>query len=97
MSGGSYNYLCHKSACDLLSGDGMNDLLNMRNRLTQLGYADAAKETDKLYQEIEHAQLVLENRLTHMFPVFHAVEWQDSCDTSAEETKETIEEWRKVK
>jgi hypothetical protein len=97
MSGGSYNYLCNREADDLLGGQGIGDLADMRDRLLELGYEDAAKETDILYQEIIHAQLVVQNRLKRLSPVFHAVEWQDSCDTSAEDTKEVIEKWRKVK
>lgn len=45
MSGGSYNYLCYKDFPDICEQP--SELENMRDRLVELGYEDAAKETEE--------------------------------------------------
>lgn len=78
MSGGSYNYLCYKSADSLL--EQQEELRGMQNRLSQLGLVEAAKETGKVLKTLEEALKAVEKLADNLHGVWHAVEWYDSGD-----------------
>ena len=52
MSGGSYNYLCFKEAYEI--HEHRQDLNDMRDRLIQLGFLDAARETESILLILDH-------------------------------------------
>ena len=93
MSGGSYNYLCYKDANDLMCSE--DDLERMFSRLVGLDYAsDAARETLELLQIIKQYETritVIKERLN---PVWRAVEWWDSADSSEDGLKVALREYR---
>lgn len=92
MSGGSYNYLCHKGASELVSNE--DDLQAMSDRLAAMGYADAAKETLEVLLEIRRAKNRIDTRINRLSELWHAVEWFDSCDYSIDAVKSAISKFR---
>lgn len=93
MSGGSYDYLCYKDAADLFIYE--NQLQSMSDRLARLGYAeDAAKETEEVILILRQFQNRLNARLERLSPVWRAVEWWDSCDSSEDGVKMALKEYR---
>jgi hypothetical protein len=96
MSGGSYDYL--GTVYDL---DGLlqkrHQLDAMRDRLAGLGYAkDAAMETEELIRTLRQFEVRLEVALKRLQPVWHAIEWWDSCDWGEDAVKRTLDEYRGV-
>ena len=93
MSGGSYNYLCHASADELMNK--VSDLNDMVDRLSGLGYAeDAARETLELLltvRQFETRLTVMTDRLSN---VWRAVEWLDSCDSDESSVKNALDDYR---
>lgn len=85
MSGGSFNYLCHKDASELLSS-GLSDLRHMVDELRSLPGAKAAYE-DSLRALVlaEEAQRRLQELADGLRPVWQSVEWWRSCDSSRED------------
>lgn len=95
MSGGSYNYLIHKDAGELLQGNGVGDLQAMSDRLAGLGYAvDAARETQEVLLQIRQAQNRIQTSIDRLRVVWRAVEWWDSCDSSESDLKKALGEYR---
>jgi hypothetical protein len=93
MSGGSYNYLCHK---EFSGHSSMDDLDSMVDRLAGLGYAeDAAKESMELLLIIKQFEVRAETIANRLNGVWKAVEWWDSCDSDEERVKEALEMYRK--
>ncbi len=80
MSGGRYNHL-H----DFLErpGERVDDLPAMRDRLTELGYADIAAD-------LQHTL----DRLREFSGVAQAVEWFDSGDWQREQVDEAARKYR---
>lgn len=94
MSGGSFNYLCHKDASDLLRA-GLSDAQEMGDALAALGYApDAARETFAVIAEVRAAEARMDALLKRLEPVWHAMEWWQSCDWSEEQFKRALAEYR---
>lgn len=77
MSGGSYNYLCHAEADNVLSRTG--DLQSMADRLDGV-CPEAAAETRALFDGPWSLKAELEKRLARLTDLWHDVEWRDSCD-----------------
>jgi hypothetical protein len=96
MSGGSFNYLCHKDAADLFAS-GLGDAVDMADALAALGYApDAAKETAALVAEARAAQARIDAKLERLQGVWKALEWWRSCDWSEQQFKRALAEYRGV-
>lgn len=93
MSGGSFNYLCHKEAEDLFNH--ISDLENMRESLIKYGYEDIAKDTQRLIEYIKSAKCVIGTLKDMLEPVFHAIEWYESADYSKETMIEILEKYRR--
>lgn len=92
MSGGSYNYLCHKDSESILTND--DALEFMRDRLISLGYVDAAKETEYILLIMDQYRVEVDARLERLNKVFRSVEWMDSGDAGIEELEESIKQYR---
>jgi hypothetical protein len=93
MSGGSYDYLCDKSADEI--GNMENQLQRMADRLARLGYAeDAAKETMETLLEIRQAKNRIQTRINRLRDVWYAVEWWDSCDTTEDAVRTALAKYR---
>ena len=94
MSGGSYNYLCHKNPEELVGGQSCVD--EMAERLSGLGYAgDAARETYELLLLIRQFETRAGLISERLYAVWRAVEWWDSCDSSEGVVKTELEKYRK--
>jgi len=92
MSGGSYDYLCYKDGMEINSH--REQLAQMRDRLTELGYKDAAKETESVILLLEAFEVRLKARLERLQKVWQAVEWCDSGDCGKEDVEEAINNYR---
>jgi hypothetical protein len=97
MSGGSYDYLCYAFDLDALLGK-RRALEQMADRLEGLGYAqDAAKETRQLIHMLNQAESKIMACVDRLADVWKAVEWWDSCDSSEDDLKEALKEYREKK
>lgn len=94
MSGGSYNYLCYKDGIEIF--ERKEELNSMRERLTKLGYLDAAKETESVLLIMDSFEVRLQARLDRMRDVWQAVEWCDSGDSGKEDVENAIEKYREL-
>lgn len=92
MSGGSYNYLCYKQAEDI--NERRSELASMRDRLTELGHLDAAKETESILLLLDSFHVRLKARIDRLSPVWRSVEWFDSGDSVLDEINQSIAEYR---
>jgi len=92
MSGGSYNYLCYKDASEISNNE--SDIKDMVNRLSELNYPDAAKETESVLLEIRSFEVRMDARLERLSKVWKSVEWLDSGDSGEEGVRSAIEEYR---
>lgn len=92
MSGGSYNYLCSKDALDLLGSlSSQEDLARMADRLTELGYDDGvAHDIRLLIGAIDTHRHAVDEVLSRLEPVLHAVEWLDSGDWGEEQVRDAV-------
>jgi len=92
MCGGSYEYLCYKDPDDLIHRIDLID--NMKNRLIELGYLDAAKETESIKLIINQFTVNMGARLDRLSEIWRAVEWMDSGDSGIERVEEEIKKYR---
>ncbi len=94
MSGGSFNYLCHKDATALFEG-GDEDLEHMVSALVALGYApDAAEESAAMLAELRATEARLNASLKRLNGVWRGMEWWQSADTSEQQFKRALAEYR---
>jgi hypothetical protein len=95
MSGGSYEYLYCKEGEEIFNYSCKEWLEKMADDLAKLGYADdAAKETMDLLLTIRAAQNRIESMKRRLNPVFHAMKWWQSCDSSEETFKNELKKYR---
>lgn len=95
MSGGSYNYLCHKDSSQLLSGEADEDLQEMADSLAELKYAnDAAQETQDLLLTIRQSRNRIESSRKRLEAIWHSLEWWISGDSGEDEFKKSLERYR---
>lgn len=92
MSGGSYNYLCYKDPDSIMNEIG--ELEKMRDKLIELDYLDAAKETESIILVIKSFFVQMESRIERLSGVWKAVEWMDSGDWGVEEVLKEINDYR---
>lgn len=93
MSGGSFNYLCYKSADELFAAEA--DLQHMADELAQIGYApDAAAETQELLLDLRAFYNRATTRMRRLNNVWRAVEWWRSCDYSEEQVAEAVQQYQ---
>ena len=92
MSGGSFDYLCFMEVEQLMNN---KDLLDkMANRLLELGYKDAAKETFLAKIILEQTEIRIEVIKERLEKVWKAIEWMDSGDSGIDEVDEAIKNYR---
>lgn len=94
MSGGSYDYLCWKDPDQLLEAGSEHQLERMRDRLLELGYRDAARETDELLCVIRQARCLVETRAERLSGVWKTVEWHDSGDWCPDQVAAAVAKYR---
>jgi len=93
MSGGSFDYLCVKDTSDIL--EYLNQLEDMANALSELGYADdAAKEATELLLVCRKFNVRADTIMRNMSGVFKAMEWWRSGDYGEDSFKEALKEYR---
>jgi len=93
MSGGSFDYLCHKELDYFMCTErGLDEMICA---LAELGYAeDAAVATQQFLLDLRKAKVRLEASLSDLQPVWKAIEWWKSCDTSEDAFKKALAKWR---
>jgi hypothetical protein len=72
----------------------ITDLSEMRDRLTEMGYLDAAKETESILLMITAFKVRIEARMERLSNVWHSVEWKDSGDFGMDAVEESIKKYR---
>lgn len=93
MSGGSYNYLCHADAEELMNKT--CDIQDMADRLAGLGYAqDAAAETMALLLTVRQYENRINAMCERLSDIWRAVEWWDSMDSEEDTVKVALEGYR---
>lgn len=92
MSGGSFDYLCTKDYNDLCNQQAI--ISEMRDKLTEMGYEDAARETESVNLIIDAFRVRMETRLKRLSNVWHAVEWYVSHDYGRDQVEKAIEKYR---
>jgi hypothetical protein len=107
MSGGSFNYLCHREADELLvRQQDIRDMVDFLNQMiysarktgkapeTWLLQAEKAKrETLELLLFIEQVEKRLNGYLDRLSPVWKAIEWWQSGDWSKDQFEEALKEY----
>lgn len=94
MSGGSFSYLCYNTDFEEIVCR-MSDLKDMRDTLSELGYEDIAKDTQRLIEYIKSSKISIETLAEMLSPVFKAVEWHYSGDSGKEEIEKAVEKYRR--
>ena len=92
MSGGSFDYLCFMEVDKLMNNKELLD--KMANRLLELGYKDAAKETVLAKIILEQTEIRIEVIRDRLEKVWKAVEWMDSGDSGIDRVEEVIKNYR---
>ena len=92
MSGGSFNYLCHKDVDELINN--LETLEEMATRLIELGHTDAAKETFQVAQILRQSLVRVDVIKERLNGVWRAVEWYDSEDVGIDSVNKAIAEYR---
>lgn len=95
MSGGSFDYLYLKEAGDFVNY-GVDERLvrEMADRLAELGYHDAAVETNDWMLEVKAVRARLEARLNRLQPIWKAIEWHTSGDSGPEAVESAMATYR---
>jgi hypothetical protein len=75
VSGGSFNYLCHRDASDVFTDD---ELRRMAAALSELGYS--AKEPAERTMALLRKREEIQQEIDALRDVWQAVEWRESCD-----------------
>lgn len=94
MSGGSFNYLCHKEMNELMMFK--EELSRMEHTLRAYGYADIAEDVRMLMEYVKQKDAVekAEKEILDAFSsVFHAVEWYESGDSGRNTMIKVLEEY----
>ncbi len=92
MSGGSYNYLCYKDSDNI--NEAREEINQMRDRLTGLGFLDVAKETESVLLMLDSFEVRLQARLDRLNSVWRAVEWMDSGDSGKDSVEKAVNKYR---
>jgi hypothetical protein len=96
MSGGSYDYACFARELDELLGH-VHNLEALRDRLAGLPYARAAAvETERLVAKLRSWEVQARVAAERLGPVWHAVEWWDSCDSGEDRVREAVENFLEI-
>lgn len=91
MSGGSYDYLCWKSAEELF--EYRQQLASMGDRLAGINTPDAqaaSRETYDVLAILNSAEAQITARIKRLSDVWHAVEWLDDGDYSEKQMHDAL-------
>lgn len=92
MSGGSYGYIYCKCAEQLTSdSEARGNLEQIGLRLKELGFEESGKAALVLKDRIEEFMLQVEDELSLLHESMRAVEMIDSCDSTLESERDTLE------
>jgi len=94
MSGGSFNYLHTKEADQWVGFQCTQEAEAMIDAMIEAGADDAAMETRKILAIADGARVRLEALIEHMAPIWKAMEWWKSNDTSQEMFAKALAKWR---
>jgi hypothetical protein len=94
MSGGSYNYLCCKESYDI--HERKEELNQMRDRLIELGFTDAAGETESVLLMLQSFEVRLQTRIDRLKDVWRSVEWMDNGDSGLDGVQYSVEQYREL-
>ena len=94
MSGGSFDYLHNKEAEDWVGCQCSREAQRMIDALIAAGAEDAAKETQTILAIADGARVRLEALIEHIGPLWKAMEWWKSGDSSEASFTEALEKWR---
>jgi hypothetical protein len=86
MSGGSFNYLCGKSATELSTGD----LREMADALEEAGAADAAALSRSILSDFA----AIDAKIERLNDVWHDMEWWCSGDYTKDQFDEALAKFR---
>lgn len=92
MSGGSFNYLCFAESYNIF--EKRSDIADMRDKLIEFGYKDAAKETESLLLMMDAFEVRVDARLERLKNVWQSVEWCCSGDSGRDAVEESIKKYR---
>ena len=95
MSGGSFNYLCHKELDDFFQNT--EELQSMADSLSEAGAQDASVLTNSIVYQVNKTRAIVEPMMSDLYEVWHAMEWWRSGDYGDETFKEKLKEWREKK
>jgi hypothetical protein len=94
MSGGSFNYLCHKDVEDIY--ECRDEIKAMVEAFAEHGFKSAALATEEFLCLLENHHRVLTVRLNNLNDIWHAMEWFKSCDIGLDAVKEAVAKWEKT-
>lgn len=84
-----------RGGADIFDSSYGHDLQKMADAIAKLGYApDAAKEAMDFLLTIRACQNRLEAMRDRLSPIFYAMEWWQSGDSSEEDFKEALGRYR---
>lgn len=87
MSGGSYNYICHKMHDPTQLFHEIDTMKRMAEALATLGYDDIAHETREAVNDVRKLRRLCEafsNNHRRLEKAWRAVEWKESFDITEE-------------
>ena len=91
MSGGSFNYLCHKDASDML-----NSQEDLEHMIDFLGNEEAPlllEKTRQILEGIKEYEERVGKAIDEVRWLWRDVEWWQSCDSDRETFYKHYEEW----
>lgn len=95
MSGGSFNYLCHRDIEEMLTWSD-DDLDGMIDELRHRGYDKAADDSEAFKQritELRNTIAQMECEIASLRDVWRAVEWRCSSDIGDAELEREVQRY----
>jgi hypothetical protein len=92
MSGGSFNYVCFAESYNIF--EKRNNIADMRDKLIEFGYKDAARETESLLLLMDSFETRVDAHLERLKEVWHSVEWCCSGDEDMIGVENSIKKYR---
>lgn len=93
MSGGFFNYLCHKDTLSQIASQ-EDELEKIKGYFLKYGCEDIASDIQRLIEYIKSARVRIETLQEMLRGVFWAAEWYESGDIGEKALKSEIEAYR---
>lgn len=92
MSGGSFDYLCHKEADDFVAWipDSIREMVDALAAYDTPEAKAASKHTARVVLQLEAWQRLMDEHLKMLRPIWKAVEWHHSSDYSKDAVHEAL-------